>query len=187
MTSVRDLSSTLTRVFILIGCASLMSCSVLQSNESRMVETQRTNFLNEVIQALDLEFAQMKGVKIQPHVANQSVVLIGSVEIAEQKARASEIINQLPGVKSLHNELVVGRSMSISTHVGDAILQNRVRLTFLNHKEIPNGKMEVIVRDHKVYLLGRVTQQEATHTINVVEQMSGVREVVPLLEGFPYN
>ena len=42
--------------------------------------------------------------------------------------------------------------------------------------------MDIVVRDNVVYLIGRVSSEESTRTVEVVEQISGVEKVVPLLE-----
>ena len=144
----------------------------LQDNEIREVLTV---FIGQ-------QFQENPNVNIRVHVKNQVVLLVGNVESEEHKKIAVGLLEKVPEIRDAHNQLVVGPATGIGARVGDTLLQNRVRLAFLNHKEIPNGVLDIIVRDNHVYLLGKVTEQEATDTVRILTDVVGVENLTGLFE-----
>ena len=178
--SVRD-ASRLLFWMPLVGM-SLTACVFFQEAAEEQAKLDETQLREQVSMVLQTEFAEQKGVKVHPHVRDRAVLLTGNVELEEQKVKATTILGRIGGLSHTYNELVVGPPTGIRARVDDTIIQNKVRLAFLNHKEIPNGKMDIVVRDNVVYLIGRVSAEESTRTVEVVEQISGVEKVVALLE-----
>lgn len=163
-------------------CLSLTACTLFREAAEEQAKQNETHLREQISTALQTEFADQKGVKIHLHVRDHAVLLTGNVELEEQKNTASTILVGISRLRHTYNELVVGPPTGIRARVDDTIIQNKVRLAFLNHKEIPNGKMDIVVRDNVVYLIGRVSAEESARTVEVVEQISGVEKVVALLE-----
>lgn len=163
-------------------CLGLTACTLFKEAAEEQAKQNETHLREQVSITLQTEFADQKGVKIHLHVRDHAVLLTGNVVLEEQKNAASRILSGISGLRQTYNELVVGPPTGIRARVDDTIIQNKVRLAFLNHKEIPNGKMDIVVRDNVVYLIGRVSTEESARTVEVVEQISGVERVVALLE-----
>jgi len=165
--------------FVVLG---LNACQFLSNDQNRDPRAQDLD-LREVIQSvLGVDYEDDSDVKTHVYIQNGVVLVTGNVATKEQKSDIAALLSKIVGIKTLHNELVVGEATGIGARVGDGILQNRVRLAFLNHAEIPHGKMQVVVRDNVVYLLGIVTEEERDYTNKIVENLNGVERLVSLLE-----
>ena len=182
MTRDAILSSGRLLISALFVYLSLTACTLFQEAAEEQAKQNETNLREQVSLALHNAFADQRGVKIHPHVRDRAVLLTGNVELMEQRDKASAVLEDISELGHVYNVLAVGPPTGIRARVDDTIIQNKVRLAFLNHKEIPNGKMEIVVRDNVVYLLGRVSPEVSARTVEVVAQISGVETVVALLE-----
>lgn len=159
----------------------LPACTLFQESLEEQAKLNESHVREQVSTMLQKEFID-QDVKIHPHVRNQTVLLTGNVDAEEQKIQATVILANINDIRYVYNELVVGPPTGIRARVDDTIIQNKVRLAFLNHKEIPNGKMEIVVRDNVVYLIGKLSTEVSARTVEVVEHISGVEKVIVLPE-----
>jgi osmotically-inducible protein OsmY len=85
-------------------------------------------------------------------------------------------------VRSTVNELAVTIPSSLSTRSNDSLLTGKVKATFIDAKDLQANAFKVITERGNVYLMGRVTEREATRASDLARTVSGVQKVVRVFE-----
>jgi osmotically-inducible protein OsmY len=113
---------------------------------------------------------------------NGVVLLAGQTPRADLKAQAEQAAAEVQKVKKVHNELQVLQPSSILARNNDAWLTTKIKTQMLTDSAIPGSRIKVVTENGIVYLLGLLTQQEATRATNLVQSVSGVQKIVKLFE-----
>jgi osmotically-inducible protein OsmY len=113
---------------------------------------------------------------------NGFVLLAGQVNDTTLKAKATEIVRKVQGVRRIYNELEIGPPSSAMTRTSDAWITTKVKSWLLSNDDVRGTPVKVVTENGVVYLMGLVTQKEAGLIANNVSTMSGVRRVVKLFE-----
>lgn len=113
---------------------------------------------------------------------NGVVLLAGQTPRAELKAQAEQAASEVQRVKKVHNELQVLQPSSLLARNNDAWLTTKIKSQMLADANIPGSRVKIITENGIVYMLGLLTQQEATRATNLVQGVSGVQKIVKLFE-----
>ncbi|WP_297846193.1 BON domain-containing protein [Pseudomonas sp.] len=113
---------------------------------------------------------------------NGIVLLAGQTPRDDLKALAEKAAGSVQRVKKVNNELQVMAPSSILARNNDAWLTTKIKTQMLTDNTIPGSRIKVITENGIVYMLGLVTQQEATRATNLVQGVSGVQKIVKLFE-----
>ena len=88
----------------------------------------------------------------------------------------------LNNVQSVVNELAIGLPRSITGRSSDALLTSKVKASFIDAKDLFSNSLKVVTSQGVVYLMGRVTEREATRAAEVARGVGGVQKVVKVFE-----
>lgn len=113
---------------------------------------------------------------------NRIVLLTGQVPDAASKTHAGSVAEKVRHVRRVHNELEVMPSQNLGSRTSDSYLATKVGSNLLGTKGIDSGRIEVVVSNGKVFLMGLVTQEEAQRTINSIKEVSGLKGIVKVFE-----
>ncbi len=113
---------------------------------------------------------------------NRQVLLTGSVTDETSKREAGAIAGKVDNVKAVVNELVVGPRASVSGAASDAALTSKVKASFVEAKDVQASSIKVVTEQGVVYLMGVVTEREATRAAQIAARVSGVAKVVTVFE-----
>ncbi|MDY7561827.1 BON domain-containing protein [Pseudomonas sp. 10B1] len=113
---------------------------------------------------------------------NGIVLLAGQTPRADLKSLAEQAAASVQRVKKVNNELQIMAPSSILARNNDAWLTTKIKTQMLTDNTIPGSRIKVVTENGIVYLLGLVTQQEATRATNLVQGVSGVQKIVKLFE-----
>lgn len=113
---------------------------------------------------------------------NGVVLLAGQTPRADLKAMAEQAAASVQRVKKVENELQVIQPSSLLARSNDAVLTTKIKTQMFADNTIPGSRIKVVTENGIVYLLGLVTQQEATRATNLVQGVSGVQKIVKLFE-----
>jgi len=113
---------------------------------------------------------------------NGIVLLAGQTPRADLKALAEQAAASVQRVKKVNNELQVLPPSSILARNNDAWLTTKIKTQMLTDNTIPSSRIKVVTENGIVYLLGLLTQDEATRAANLVQGVSGVQKIVKLFE-----
>ena len=113
---------------------------------------------------------------------NRRVLISGEVPSAEVKAEAERIVAAIPNVQGVYNELVVGPVSSFSERSNDSFITSKVKSRSLDNTKFSAPHLKVVTEAGTTFLLGLLTQTEASAAIDVARTTAGVRKVVSLIE-----
>ena len=113
---------------------------------------------------------------------NGIVLLAGQTPRADLKQLAEQTASQVQKVKKVNNELQVTGPSSMLARSNDAWLTSKIKTEMLTDSAIPGSRIKVVTENGIVYLLGLLTQAEATRATNLVQGVGGVQKIVKLFE-----
>ncbi len=113
---------------------------------------------------------------------NRQVLLTGDVPTEADKAAAEQTVGKVDSVRSIVNELVVGSGASLTTRSNDAVISGKVKASFVDASDLHANAVKVVTERGVVYLMGRVTEREATRATEIARGVGGVTKVVRVFE-----
>jgi hyperosmotically inducible periplasmic protein len=118
----------------------------------------------------------LKGDDIKFDSKDGVVTLTGTVATESHKAMAQEIVTDLPGVKSVNNDLTLAGEPSASS--SDLWIKDKVKTTLLFHRSVSAVNTEVGVQDGAVTLSG-VASSDAERELasEYARDVDGVKSV----------
>ena len=113
---------------------------------------------------------------------NRQVLITGEVANDKTRAQVEQLISKLPNVRSIVNELGIGPVSSVSERSNDSLITARVKASMIDSTDIFASVYKVITERGTVYLMGRVTQREATRATEIASGVPSVKRVVRVFE-----
>ena len=168
------------------GCAPLLVGGAMLGG-GLMVTDRRTTGTQVEDQSIELkaasrvrELATLGNVSVTSY--NRVVLLTGEVPAEAEKAAVAATVARVENVKSVVNELAVGSNASVASRSGDSLLEAKVKATLVDTKDVQANAYKVVAARGTVYLMGRVSEREATRGADVARTVSGVQKVVRVYE-----
>ena len=113
---------------------------------------------------------------------NRMVLLTGEVASEADRTALEQAITRIENVRSTVNELAVMGSSSLTARSNDTILTSKVKASFIDAKDLHANVVKVVTERATVYLMGRVTEREATRAAELARGVSGVQKVVRVFD-----
>jgi osmotically-inducible protein OsmY len=113
---------------------------------------------------------------------NRQVLITGEVPDDAQRSRVEQAVARVENVKSVVNELAVAGNSSSGSRANDVLVGTKVKASLLEAKDVQAPAVKVITERGNVYLMGRVTEREATRAAELASQVPGVSKVVRVFE-----
>ncbi|NOQ64977.1 MAG: BON domain-containing protein [Methyloprofundus sp.] len=120
---------------------------------------------------------------------NGKVLLTGEAATEAILKKIIYKIRIIPGVKIVHNEIMIGASSSIQLRTEDSLLTIKVKEAIAEIKDLPGfdaTRVKVVTERQNVYLMGIVHEQEGLVVAQKVQKVIGVRKVVAVFEYINY-
>jgi osmotically-inducible protein OsmY len=113
---------------------------------------------------------------------NRMVLITGEVPAEADRVAVEQAIARIENVRSTVNDLAVMGASSLAARSNDTILTSKVKATYIDAKDLQASAVKVVTERGTVYLLGRVTEREATRAAELARSISGVQKVVRVFE-----
>ena len=113
---------------------------------------------------------------------NRLVLLTGDTVTESDRTAVEQAIARVENVRSVVNELAVAGAASLSVRSNDALLSTKVKASIVDSKGLYANSIKVITERGVVYLMGRVTEREATQAADVARGVSEVQKVVRVFD-----
>ena len=113
---------------------------------------------------------------------NRVVLLTGQVPDKASKQLCTQVVEKIRHVRRVHNELEISGSSGFLSRTNDIYIATKTNSRLMAADDIESDRIEVIVENGNVYLMGLVTQDEAQRTVNVVQNVSGIQKIVKVFE-----
>ena len=173
---------------LLVGCAPLVVGAAVVGGA--MVVTDRRSsgaqVDDEVIEAKASgrigEALPGDNVRVNTTSYNRMVLLTGEVPKEGDKTTAEQVVARIDNVVSVVNELTVGPPNSFNEKTKAAFITTKVKASLVDAKDVFANQIKVVTHRGVVYLMGRVTEREATRASEIARGVSGVVKVVKVFE-----
>ncbi|MCK9538791.1 BON domain-containing protein [Dokdonella sp.] len=113
------------------------------------------------------------------------MLLAGEVRTAELKQRAERLVTGFQGTRRIVNELEVREPEGFWSRRRDGTITAHAKTALLDITSLPGfdpTRINVSTAHRVVYLMGRVTSEEADAAVEIVRNVSGVERVVKLFD-----
>ena len=112
---------------------------------------------------------------------NNVVLLTGEAPTEELRGRTGSLVQKIPKVRTVHNEMAIAAPSSLLSRSSDTWITGKVKTNMLtNDRE--SARIKVITENGSVYLMGLVTRAEADAATDIARKVSGVQRVVKVFE-----
>jgi osmotically-inducible protein OsmY len=113
---------------------------------------------------------------------NRVVLLVGEVPGETEKSAVEQAVARIDNVRSVVNEIALAPKSSFSSRSNDTLLGTKVKATFVDASDVQANAFKVVVERNIVYLMGRVSEREATRAADLARTIKGVEKVVRVFE-----
>lgn len=113
---------------------------------------------------------------------NKVVLLVGQTPTASLRVVAERVAQSAPGVIRVYDEISVDRPLAMSQRTKDSWITGQIRSNMLTKKGLESGSIRIVTENGTVYLMGIVTQEQATLAVDVARRVNGVRKVVKIFQ-----
>jgi osmotically-inducible protein OsmY len=113
---------------------------------------------------------------------NRLVLLTGEVPGEAEKAKVEQAVLQVENVRGVVNELIVAGNSSLGSKSSDTLLSTKVKATFVDDKLLQANAFKVVAERGTIFLMGRVTEAEASRAADLAARVQGVLKVVRVVE-----
>ena len=173
--------------FSLGGCAALLVGGAAVGT-ALVVSDRRTSGVQLEDQSIELKAMNRirEAVGDRGHINatsyNRTVLLSGEVASEADRTAIEQSIAKIDNLRSTVNELAVMGSTSLTARSNDAVLTSKVKASYLDAKDLQSNAVKVVTERGTVFLMGRVTEREATRAADLARGVSGVQKVVRVFE-----
>jgi osmotically-inducible protein OsmY len=182
----RALLASLAISGVLGGCVALVGGAMVGGTmlvvDRRSTGTQVDDQTIEVRAASAIFAAVGERAHVNATSYNRVVLLTGEVPVEADRAKVEAVVAKVENVRAVVNELAVMPKSSFSQQSNDALITGKVKAAFVDAKDLQVGSMKVVTERGVVYLMGRVTEAEATAAGNAARSVGGVQKVVKVFE-----
>jgi len=113
---------------------------------------------------------------------NRLVLITGEVDSEADRTAVEQAVSRVENVRNTFNELAVMGSTSLTSRSNDVIIRSKVKASLIDAKDVMSNAFDLHVERAVVYLMGRVTEREATRATDIARSVSGVQKVVQVFE-----
>ncbi len=125
---------------------------------------------------------QLSDAHINVHSYNAVILLTGQVSTPELRELAGTTARKVNRVRQVYNEISVNPKISFGARTHDNYLHSKIKTKLLLDRDIESGRVEVIVEDDIVYLMGLMSEDQAERVTDRVRTTKGIKKVVRAIE-----
>ncbi len=188
MKNVTRIATALMLLFSLSACVTFLEATNKKPIESNPGKRTFGEYMDderlETIIAVNLRkiHPELADAHINVYCFNGVVLLTGEVPSRDLRQLAGETVRDVHKVRQVHNELLVKSNSTFFSRANDDWISTKIRTRLITHKEIESERVKVIVENRIVYIMGLLTQDEATMVSELAAKVSGVEKVVRVVE-----
>lgn len=113
---------------------------------------------------------------------NRRMLITGEVPDEQTKQALETLARQVPDVRAVFNEVVIGSPTSFSSRSNDSYLTSKIKTDMLTSNSLSGAQIKIITENASVFLMGLVTRKHADIAVDITRTTPGVRRVVKIFE-----
>ncbi|MGB3726276.1 MAG: BON domain-containing protein [Glaciecola sp.] len=119
---------------------------------------------------------------VSVHVYNGQVLLTGQALTQDIISQAASAASNVANVVKVHNQIRLGQPIPTTSTINDIYIGTKIRTLMAADDNVPLLKLDLIVEDSEVFIMGQLTKQEATNAVELVRNVDGVVKVIRVME-----
>jgi len=186
--SLKSIVSTITLAVLLQGCVAVAVVGVVGgasvATDNRSLGNQIDDQKIEMDANAKLSKSKALNDNTNLHVVsvNGSVLVVGQAPNSYLRDQAIKAINEVRGVKQLHNQIRVSNTTSFTTKTNDVWLTSKVKAALFGTDKLDATNIKVVTENAEVFLMGVISQAEATIAVDIARNVGGVNRVFKIFE-----
>ena len=117
---------------------------------------------------------------VQVKSYNRVVLITGQVSSQDAFNTVTSVVKNIRHVRRLHNKLSLENKTSSDSK--DFYLATKINSRLYFAEGIDSDRVEIVVENAEVYLMGLVTQDESERIVKSVQQVSGLNKIIKVFE-----
>ncbi len=116
---------------------------------------------------------------------NGIVLITGEATTVKLRDKIVDIVRRIPGVKLVHNEMIIAAPSSIASRSNDTFITTKVKSSLSRIRNLPGfdaTRVKIVTENGVVYLMGLLHRNEAHVATEMARRESGVKQVVKVFE-----
>lgn len=113
---------------------------------------------------------------------NRVVLLVGDVPNEEMKTQVSTIAKSVPNIQKLYNQITISGKPSALSRVNDSYITAKIKTQMVATEDLHSTEIQVVTVAGTVFLLGKLSQEQAQVATDIAQHVSGVEKVVRVFE-----
>ena len=116
---------------------------------------------------------------------NGAALITGESPNEELKKKIISIVQVVPNVKLIHDNLTIANPSDPSSRANDQLISDTIRTALSQIRTMPDfdpAMVKVITENGTVYLMGFVRRDEGTVVINVTKLQPGIKQIITVFE-----
>lgn len=134
----------------------------------------------------NLALAKNKAIWKSSHIStltyNNSLLLVGQTPTQAEKDQIEKIIQPIPGISAIYNQITVGQPVPLPVRCNDTYITSQVKCRIVSNRNVGMNRVKVITENGVVYLMGALTRDEQQTAVNIARRVPGVKKVVTIIE-----
>lgn len=115
-------------------------------------------------------------------VYNGQVLLTGQAPLQKMIIDIENSASTVQNVTKVHNQIRLGSPIPATSTMNDVWLASKIKTIMLADEQIPLFKLDLIVEDSEVFIMGLLTKQEAAAAVEAARNVDGVTKVIRVME-----
>lgn len=175
-------------LLVLYGCAAaVVTTGATAANVAHDRRTTGTFIEDQAIELKAIKtFFSDEEINNNSHINvtsyNQVVLVTGEAPTEELRQRIINIVNKIPKVTRVYNEVTIAAPSALSSRSSDSLLTAKVKTKLLTMGNFDGTRVKVVTEKGVVYLMGLLTRDEAERATDVTRRTGGVQKVVKLFQ-----
>lgn len=168
------------------GCSMIAATSTGDTEENYGKRTLGTVVEDNTIEAKlkskirDNEALALANINIKSF--NKVLLVTGQVPDNTSKQKINDFAQKIRHVKRIHNELEIAPNSSFGSRTKDSFLASKVTSRLVLTEGLDSSRIETVVENSRVYLMGLVTQAEAQQAVDALQKVSGLTGIIKVFE-----
>lgn len=171
--------------FPVIGTAEVSGISLFHDRRSLETITMDEKIETNASIELNLDYDIRKHAHFNVTAFNGVLLITGEVPNQMLRNRISTIVQKVPKVRLVQNQMVLAYPSSLATRTSDAWITSQVKVKFSYSPDMPGfdtTRVKVVTENGRVFLMGIVHKKEADIAAENARRVSGVRQVIKVFE-----
>ena len=189
MKSIKACVSLLALNLLLTGCVPValvagatVGGAIIYDNRT----IKQINIDNEITQQVNLLLNNNLTLKNKTHISisayNGIVLLVGQTPTPELRDQAYNLVKSIKHIHRIYNELTISGPSSALQRANDSWITTKVKSNMITISGLHSTNIRVVTENSTVYLMGRVSYQQAKAATNAARTVDGVQKVVKVFE-----